>query len=66
MLRRRQRPETAALRDWADRMAGRRGRSIAAVALARRLAGILLAIWRDGTVYDATNVRGPLTARRAA
>ncbi len=28
--------------------------------------GILLAIWRDGTVYDATNVRGPLTARRAA
>jgi len=66
ILRRRQRPETAALRDWADRIAGRRGRSIAAVALARRLAGILFAIWRDGTVYDATKVRGPLTARRAA
>ena len=66
ILRRRQRPETAALRDWADRIAGRRGRAIAAVALARRLAGILFAIWRDGTVYDATKVRGPLTARRAA
>jgi transposase len=66
ILRRRQRPETAALRDWADRIAGRRGRSVAAVALARRLAGILFAIWRDGTVYDATKVRGPLTARRAA
>jgi len=66
ILRRRKRPETAALRDWADRIAGRRGRSIAAVALARRLAGILFAIWRDGTVYDATKVRGPMTARRAA
>ena len=65
ILRRRKRPETAALRDWADRIAGRRGRSIAAVALARRLAGILFAIWRDGTVYDATKVRGPMTARRA-
>jgi len=66
ILRRRQRPETAALRDWADRIAGRRGRSIAAVALARLLAGILFAIWRDGTVSDATKVRGPLPARRAA
>jgi transposase len=66
ILRRRQRPETAALRDWAERIGGRRGRSIAVVALARRLAGILFAIWQDGTVYDATKVRGPLTARRAA
>jgi hypothetical protein len=49
-----------------DRIAGRRGRSIAVVALARRLAGILFAIWRDETVYDATTVRGPLPARRAA
>ena len=66
ILRRRKRPQTAALRDWAERIAGRRGRSIAVVALARRLAGILFAIWRDGTVYDATKVRGPLPARRAA
>jgi transposase len=66
ILRRRKRLETVALRDWAEGIAGRRGRAIAAVALARRLAGILFAMWRDGTVYDATKVRGPLTARRAA
>lgn len=66
ILRRGKKPETAALRDWADRIAARRGRSIAAVALARRLAGILFAIWRDGVVYDATKVRGPMMAARAA
>ena len=66
ILRRHKRPETAALRHWAERMAGRRGRAIAAVALARRLAGILFAIWRDGTDYDVTKVRGPLTGRGAA
>ncbi len=41
----------APLRGWAERIAQRRGRSIAAVALARRLAGILYAMWRDGTDY---------------
>ena len=66
ILRRRKRLETAALRHWAERIAGRRGRAIAAVALARRLAGIKFAIWRDGTDYDVTKVRGPLTGRRAA
>ena len=66
MLRQRQRPESAALRAWAERIAGRRGPNIAAVALARRLAGILFAIWRDGTVYDATKVRRPMPAARAA
>jgi len=43
----------APLRAWADRIAQRRGRSVAAVALARRLAGILYAMWRDGTAYRA-------------
>ena len=62
ILRRRRKPETAALRDWADRIAGRRGRSIAAVALARRLAGILFALWRDRTAYDASKVRGSAPA----
>ena len=66
IVRRRKRVETAALRAWADGIASRRGRSIAVVVLARRLAGILFAIWRDGSVYDATKVRGPLPARRAA
>ncbi len=51
--------ETAALRRWASGIAGRRGKRIAAVALARRLAGILFAMWRDGTVYEATKMRGP-------
>jgi len=41
----------APLRAWAERIAARRGRSIAAVALARRLAGILFAMWRDGVDY---------------
>jgi transposase len=36
---------------WARGVASRRGRQIAAVALARKMAGILYAIWRDGTTY---------------
>jgi hypothetical protein len=48
ILRSRQ-PGAAALRAWAERMAQRRGRAIAAVALARRPAGILYALWRDRT-----------------
>jgi len=45
-------PKAEHLRVWAERIAMRRGRRIATVALARRLAGILYAMWRDGTVYD--------------
>jgi len=37
---------TADLRDWATRIAVRRGKGIAVVALARRLAGILFALLR--------------------
>jgi len=37
---------------WAVGIAERRGRQIAAVALARKLAGILFAIWRDGSTYQ--------------
>jgi len=40
-----------ALRAWVERLAARRGRVRAVVALARRLARILYAVWRDGTVY---------------
>jgi transposase len=40
------------LRRWAADLAKTRGKKIAAVALARRLAGVLWAMWRDGTVYD--------------
>ena len=41
------------LRAWADRIATRRGKRIAVVALARRLSRILFALWRDGTSYRA-------------
>lgn len=51
--------ETAALRGWASAITTRRGKRIAAVALARRLAGILFALWRDGVAYDARKIRGP-------
>jgi len=37
---------------WASEVARRRGKKIAVVALARKLSGILFALWRDGTVYD--------------
>ena len=40
------------LHRWAKALAKRRGNRIAVVALARRLAGILWGMWRDGTVYD--------------
>ena len=40
------------LRDWVDAVAQRRGRQVAVVALARKLTGILFALWRDETVYD--------------
>jgi transposase len=38
---------------WTTQVAERRGKRIAAVALARKLAGILFAMWRDGTTYTA-------------
>jgi transposase len=59
-------PETAALRSWASGIAGRRGRRIAIVALARRLAGIVYAMWRDGVPYDASKIRMPRSRAAAA
>jgi transposase len=47
----RTRPNDAMVR-WALSVAERRGRFVAAVALARKLAGVLYAMWRDGTEYD--------------
>lgn len=44
----------SSMREWARQVAERRGRPVAAVALARKLAGMLFAIWRDGTIYDPT------------
>ncbi len=41
------------MREWARKIEERRGKFIATVALARKLAGILFALWRDGTTYQA-------------
>jgi transposase len=45
-----------ALHAWVHRIADRRGRRVAMVALARRLARILWAMWRDGRDFDHTRV----------
>lgn len=41
---------------WVNKLAERRDKRIAVVALARRLVGVLWAMWRDGTVYDAPHL----------
>lgn len=48
-----------ALRAWALGIAARRGKRIAVVALARRLAGILYAMWRNQRPYDPAQLRPP-------
>jgi transposase len=58
-------PETAALREWAQALGRRRGKRVAAIALARRLARILFAMWRDQTDYAVGRVRAPRAAARA-
>jgi len=62
-LLRSQRAEAQPLKEWANRIAVRRGKRIAAVALARKLAGVLFAIWRDGTSFGDT---APKTQKHAA
>jgi transposase len=64
-VRRSTTPDAAALRTWAARIAARRGHRIATVALARRLAGILFAVWRDDTVFAAAKLRRPTPAQAA-
>jgi transposase len=49
--------ETGKLREWAGRLAMRRGTNVAIVALARRMAGILFAMWRDETEYQPEDLR---------
>jgi transposase len=55
-------PEVQALKEWARKIAQRRGKRVAVVALARKLAGILFAMWRDGTVFDPARL-SPGSAR---
>jgi transposase len=48
---------TRALHEWYARIAQRRGKATAVVALARKLAGIMFAVWRDGTEFDPQLLR---------
>lgn len=44
---------------WARTIAERRGKGVATVALARKLAGILYALWQHGTTYEAARASAP-------
>ena len=55
-------PALTGLKAWALQIAARRGKRIATVALARRVAGILFAMWRDDAPFHSITT----TARIAA
>jgi transposase len=65
-LLRRRSARNEALHDWAMRIAARRGKAKACVALARKLAGILYAMWRDGTEFDPLAIKGGAAETTAA
>jgi transposase len=50
-------PRTEHLRTWAHAVARRRGKKVATVALARRLARTLFAMWRDQADYQPERLR---------
>ena len=52
---------TAGLWEWASRIEVRRGRKVAAVALARKVAGILYAMMRDGSHFKPCLSREEIT-----
>ena len=47
---------SAALHAWVRRLGDRRGKKVAVVGLARRLARILFAMWRDGHLFQPTRL----------
>jgi transposase len=57
----RSRTSTDPIKRWGDHIAQTRGKKIAAVAVARKLSGVLWAMLRDGTFYD-----GALEAQESA
>jgi transposase len=57
---------TRPLWEWTDRIGQRRGGRVAIVALARRVVGILYAMWRDGTPYDVGRIMKAQALRRSA
>ena len=56
-IRRSTDPRTAAFRLWVAEVARRRGTKVAMVALARRLARTLFAMWRDETDFEPARIR---------
>lgn len=56
------RSRAPALHSWVQDVGKRRGSKIARVALARRLAGILFALLRDGTVFDGARYAPQLSS----
>ena len=66
IVMRSRREDTKHLREWAERVALRRGRKIAALALARRLAGILFAMWRDKQEFAVPSARRAARQESAA
>jgi transposase len=58
-------PRTTARRAGAEAIARRRGKKIAMVALARRLARMLFAMWRDEVAYDPARIRASRQKRVA-
>lgn len=50
---------------WAKRIADRRGKCIAIVALARKMAGVMFAMWRDRTNYCPLRAALPINASSA-
>lgn len=58
-------PDKAGLRDWARRIQEKKGWRRAVVALARKLVGILYAMWRDGKPFDPTKAVSPRPPRRS-
>jgi hypothetical protein len=51
-IRRSRTAQSAGMRTWAQRIEVRRGKRVATVALARKLAGILFAMWRDRACFE--------------
>lgn len=51
-----QNPSTEELRRWTQAIALRRGQRIAIVALGRKMAGILFAMWRDETAFGEKSI----------
>jgi transposase len=51
---------------WSREVEKRRGKQVAVMALARRLAGMLYAMWRDKSTYDKDHCRSGTRAPSAA